>query len=29
VPGGGVLIPIGPPVDVVSIAERQGVSGAI
>jgi len=24
VPGGGVLIPIGPPVDVISIAERHG-----
>jgi predicted PurR-regulated permease PerM len=28
VPGGGVLIPLGPPVDVVSIAERQGATGA-
>jgi predicted PurR-regulated permease PerM len=28
VPGGGVLIPVGPPVDVVSIAERQGAAGA-
>jgi predicted PurR-regulated permease PerM len=28
VPGGGVLIPIGPPLDVVSIAERQGVTRA-
>lgn len=28
VPGGGVLIPMGPPVDVVSIAERQGAIGA-
>jgi predicted PurR-regulated permease PerM len=28
VPGGGVLIPMGPPVDVVSIAERQGATGA-
>src|SRR5262245_4619678 len=27
VPGGGVLIPLGPPVDVVSIAERQGETG--
>jgi predicted PurR-regulated permease PerM len=29
VPGGGVLIPIGPPVDVVSMAERQGATGAV
>jgi len=28
VPGGGVLIPLGPPVDVVSLAERQGSTGA-
>ena len=28
VPGGGVLIPLGPPIDVVSIAERQGAAGA-
>jgi predicted PurR-regulated permease PerM len=28
VPGGGVLIPLGPPVDVISVAERQGASGA-
>lgn len=28
VPGGGVLIPLGPPVDVVSLAEREGVTGA-
>jgi len=28
VPGGGVLIPIGPPIDVVSMAERQGATGA-
>ena len=28
VPGGGVLIPVGPPIDVVSIAERQGATGA-
>lgn len=28
VPGGGVLIPIGPPIDVVSIAERQGATRA-
>jgi predicted PurR-regulated permease PerM len=28
VPGGGVLIPLGPPVDVVSMAERQGATGA-
>jgi predicted PurR-regulated permease PerM len=28
VPGGGVLIPIGPPVDVVSLAEREGLTGA-
>jgi predicted PurR-regulated permease PerM len=28
VPGGGVLIPLGPPVDVVSMAEREGVSRA-
>jgi predicted PurR-regulated permease PerM len=28
VPGGGVLIPLGPPVDVVSAAERQGATGA-
>jgi predicted PurR-regulated permease PerM len=27
VPGGGVLIPLGPPVDVVSMAERQGATG--
>ncbi len=27
VPGGGVLIPLGPPVDVVSIAEKQGATG--
>jgi predicted PurR-regulated permease PerM len=29
VPGGGVLIPLGPPVDVVSMAERQGANGTI
>jgi predicted PurR-regulated permease PerM len=28
VPGGGVLIPFGPPVDVVTLAERQGLKGA-
>jgi predicted PurR-regulated permease PerM len=28
VPGGGVLIPLGPPVDVVTLAERQGITGA-
>ena len=28
VPGGGVLIPLGPPVDVVSLAEREGLTGA-
>jgi predicted PurR-regulated permease PerM len=28
VPGGGVLIPLGPPVDVVTLAERQGATGA-
>jgi predicted PurR-regulated permease PerM len=28
VPGGGVLIPLGPPVDVVTVAERQGIKGA-
>jgi predicted PurR-regulated permease PerM len=28
VPGGGVLIPIGPPVDVISLAERAGARGA-
>jgi predicted PurR-regulated permease PerM len=27
VPGGGVLIPAGPPVDVLSMAERQGETG--
>ena len=27
VPGGGVLIPLGPPVDVVSIAESRGATG--
>jgi predicted PurR-regulated permease PerM len=29
VPGGGVLIPLGAPADVVSFAERRGVKGAI
>jgi predicted PurR-regulated permease PerM len=29
VPGGGVLIPLGPPIDVVSFAERQGLKGSI
>ena len=29
VPGGGVLIPLGPPVDVISLAEERGVNGAI
>jgi predicted PurR-regulated permease PerM len=28
VPGGGVLIPLGPPVDVITVAERQGIKGA-
>lgn len=28
VPGGGVLIPMGPPLDVVSIAERHGATSA-
>lgn len=28
VPGGGVLIPLGPPVDVLSLAEREGLTGA-
>ena len=28
VPGGGVLIPLGPPTDVVSMAEKEGVAGA-
>lgn len=27
VPGGGVLIPMGPPMDIVTMAERQGVRG--
>ena len=29
VPGGGVLIPLGPPLDIVSIAERRGIKGAV
>jgi predicted PurR-regulated permease PerM len=28
VTGGGVLVPLGPPADVISLAERQGVNGA-
>jgi predicted PurR-regulated permease PerM len=28
VTGGGVLVPVGPPADVISLAERQGVNGA-
>jgi hypothetical protein len=26
VPGGGVLAPPGPPVDVITLAERQGIT---
>jgi Predicted permease len=29
VTGGGVLIPMGPPVDVVTLAERQGIKGVV
>lgn len=29
VPGGGVLIPLGPPIDVVSMAERKGIRGTV
>lgn len=28
VPGGGVLIPLGPPFDIISAAERQGMKGS-
>ena len=28
VAGGGVLVPVGPPLDIVTLAERQGVKGA-
>jgi predicted PurR-regulated permease PerM len=29
VTGGGVLIPVGPPADIVTLAERQGIKGAV
>jgi predicted PurR-regulated permease PerM len=29
VTGGGVLIPLGPPTDIVTLAERQGIKGAV
>lgn len=29
VPGGGVLIPLGPPIDIVTLAERQGLTSTI
>jgi len=28
VAGGGVLVPPGPPLDIVTLAERQGIKGA-
>jgi hypothetical protein len=29
VTGGGVLVPSGPPLDIVTLAEREGIRGAV